>query len=414
MVDEAHWHYLPAADVLAVQSQRWLVSSERWLATHLLRWVTVSAVSVSLVAGTAFSPTLQTRLRTHTAIQATLQLEKQAWQGADSTAVQRLIDSQVKPNLHNVWRTPREHTSQPIDFGATLLTVAPLGELVQVKLLVTRPTEEWWRSYPYRETRFYRQSNQGWVRTTPTSELWGTTRSLETPHLRFEFSAHDAAAVLPIMERMEVAYLQAHEWLDLPAPANTPKVTFAVVPETVREWGPVGERQLVSSPALTKVPAGLSDADYLAHVLASRFSYQVINQALTGTEYRNSYHWRPLLWAVSGWLRTELLTQRSPWHQQAEDIFRQRLPERLPLQLMAASESAEGQPASREEFMWRYMIAESVVAYVMHTQGKEQFPAFVQAMAESRAWTSFIEQFFHQSVEEFEKGWNQFLSEHYR
>jgi hypothetical protein len=176
----------------------------------------------------------------------------------------------------------------------------------------------------------------------------------------------------------------------------------------------VGERQLVTSPALTKVPAGLSDADYLAHVLASRFSYQVINQALADTESRNAYYWRPLLWAVSGWLRSELLNQRSPWHQQAENVFRQRLPERLPLQLAAATQSGEGQPSSREEFMWRYMIAESVVAYVMQTQGKEQLSAFVQTMAESRTWTGFVEQFFQQSVAEFEDGWNHFLREHYR
>lgn len=414
MVDEAQWRHLPAADVLASQSQRWLTGSERWLATHLLRWVTIVAMSLLPVGGALFSPDQQIRLRSHMAIQATLQLEEQAWQGTDGAAMQRLIDPQVKPDLQTAWRTPWGNASQPTSFGASLLTVAPVGDLVQVKLLVTRPTQEWWRSFPYRETRFYRQSSQGWVRTTATSELWGSMRSLETPHLRFEFAAHDAAAVLPIMERMEVVYLQAHQWLDLPEPVTTPKVTFAVVPETVREWGPVGERQLVTSPALTKVPAGLSDADYLAHVLASRFSYQVINQALADTESRNAYYWRPLLWAVSGWLRSELLNQRSPWHQQAENVFRQRLPERLPLQLAAATQSGEGQPSSREEFMWRYMIAESVVAYVMQTQGKEQLSAFVQTMAESRTWTGFVEQFFQQSVAEFEDGWNHFLREHYR
>jgi hypothetical protein len=287
-------------------------------------------------------------------------------------------------------------------------------DLMLVKLLVTEPAAEWWRVVPYREMRFYRQTEEGWVRTLPASDYWGEARTLDTPHLRFEFYDRDAAMVVSIANRLELVYMDLYDRFQLSPPATATKLTLAVVTDVVRTGSSYGDRLRFTTPMLTKVPQGLTDGEHLAHQIVSRFTSRVLNQTLTETGRINSYGWQNMFRALRGWVRTELLAQRSPWHLQAERVFSALRQDYARLRLTDINDSYASVLPTREQDMWEYMVAESVVAYAINAYGWERLPAFVQALGEFGYWSVLIPHVFGVSVEDFEDGWNRYLAEHYQ
>jgi hypothetical protein len=57
------------------------------------------------------------------------------------------------------------------------------------------------------ETRFYRHTPKGWLRTDPLPEFWGDLQSLDTANLRFVFRSKDRAAVEQLAPGAEALYV---------------------------------------------------------------------------------------------------------------------------------------------------------------------------------------------------------------
>jgi hypothetical protein len=312
------------------------------------------------------------------------------------------------------WRAPYIIDTQFFpDRNEKLLDVKPAAGMIVITMLVDAPVFGRWRSSPYRELRFYRQYEQDWVRTLPTDDFWGREMTLETPHLRITFSERDANTVLAILDQLELVYVQLHGLLRMELPAPEDKLTFRIVPELVRGWGSYGSQQRLTSPILAKVPDGMTSADYLAHTMVGRFTNLLINQIVVEQDGAYTYSWRTLLWALDGWLRKELLARRSPWHYQAEETFRKHQHEILPLRLVDVVEQYINDPFDQQTMMRQYMIAESALAYAINTFGRERLPALLVGLHHHGSWSGLIRGVFGVAPEEFERGWNQFVEEHY-
>jgi hypothetical protein len=422
--DEEVWRNLPAVTAPTApgyerQGGRLSAQLNRSATDHrqLVRglWMTLMcAVCLLAMTGTTFAPTDQGWEVAQTEVKAVLKLEESAWQANDEDLYNTLLDDQVAGDWRRDWRMawgiePAERR----DLGIAVTRLEPFEDLVRVEMNVNQPYPEWWRLVPYREQRFYRPTETGWVRTLPTAAYWGQLRALETPHLRFEFYERDAGLMIALANRLELVYLQLYRLFGLEPPLNEGKLTLAVLPEPVRTGSSYGGRLRFTSPTLARVPQGLSDADHLAHQIVSRFTSRVLNQVLTESGRTNSYSWQNMFRAVRGWLRTDVLAQRSPWHQQAELVFR-RLRQDYPyLHLVDVTDPYRSELPSREQDMWEYMVAESIVSYAVDTYGQEKLTTFVQGLGEYNYWSALLPRTFGVPVAEFEAGWNRYLDQTY-
>ena len=424
--EEAYQNTLQLQNVSeAFTSRPLIVPDERWVAVQLLRGLLFFGLALLLVGSFARTPREAAWMQAQAGIYHALTLEAEAWQSDDRTVYDSLVDATVDADLratwHDSWRvTPDERD----DYGTTILNIAlpnvslPSADaapnLIVADMLITRPSLQWWRSSPYRETRFYRRAGQSWIRTLPPNTYWGTKQSLATAHLRFEYVAHDAEMVESITDRLETIYVTMYDYLGRDAPLAGEKLTFEIVPDSITNGGERVNRRVLTSPALARVPADLSDADFLAHMIVSHMT----NEALYGSARRSGrpylFRWETMYWSLNGWLRTELLAQRSPWHQQAADYFRVEMPDQpIPLSEIVTY-WMDARATDQAELMRQYIMAESIIAYAVAEFGRASLPRLIEGLRTEGSWETLIESSFNITAEAFEVGWNRYLNEHYR
>jgi hypothetical protein len=415
--DGQDWAQLAAGHATPAQPRQSALDSDRWLLAQFLRVLTLSLVAVMLVTSAALTPLDRERLHLSGAIYASLALEAKAWQTNDHRLFNRLLDPEVGSEWQREWgdwgvvdpKTGAEPKAQ-------LLSVASVGDIALAEVLISQPTSQWLQTSPYRESRFYKESTQGWLRTTPSHAFWGERQVKETAHLRFEYWTRDAGALEPSVAQLETLYLALYQMLQLEPPATSPKLTFVITPDLIRGVGGTGDRLAVTSPLMSKVPADLSATGYLSQTIVSRMTYRALMGMIIdqqpGDSY--SYQWRTLQRAIRGWLRTTLLGQPGPWDLQAEAIFRFHLQEHIPLQLKTLITNGKIPFDDRDYSMWQYAAAESVVDYAVATYGQKRLPALLHGLRADEAWDDLIPSVFGASVADFEQGWNRYLAEKYR
>jgi hypothetical protein len=416
--DERWWNHLPtvAADAavgMANQSQIG-VDGEQRLLWHLARGLILFCLGLLVVTSSALTPADRERIRLQTAIYKALALEEQAWRTNNATLYDSLVDEQASGQWRSEWRSVWSIAPQDRQtLGTKIMQIAPDGDLAQVQVLITSDAPEWWRSSPYRETRFYRQTTTGWVRTMPPAHYWGKVQTLETTHLHFEFYGADSQDVAAIAPQMEAGYLRLYQLLALPIPASQSKLKFGIVPETASGWMAEGDAYEIASPRVSKVPGTLSDAAFLGQNIMSHLVYRVLNSGQDGRSVTAVYRWRTMQWALNGWLRATVLDQRAPWHQQAEAHFRSYLQEHWPLRLAGIAELSSNEPRDRIHLMGQYKVAESVIDYVVDTYGRERLPIFLRSFRRYNSWDQLIHEVWNESTADFESGWNRYLVRKY-
>lgn len=417
MVNDADWIDLPAAEPLPAPREGRVAQAiveERATNLHLLRFTLLLSLAWLITAGAPLSAHEVKPPSLELAILPAMQREDAAWRADNIEALDLVIDPKVADNWRMDWRAPYAIDPQySAEHNERLLSVEAAGDMVMVTMLVDAPVVGRWRSSPYRELRFYRQQEHDWVRTLPTGVYWGHEMTLETPHLRLTFGERDAETVLAILDQLELVYVQLHGLLRIELPTTGDKLAFHIVPELVRGWGSYGKQQRLTSPVLAKVPDGMSPADYLAHTMVGRFTSLLMNQIVVERDGVYTHSWRTLLWALDGWLRNELLARRSPWHYQAEAALRKHQHEIMPLHLIDVVEQPVYDPYDQQTMMRQYIIAESAVAYALTTFGRERLPALLVGLDHHGSWNGLIRSVLGVSPEEFERGWNQYVEEHY-
>ena len=395
-----------------------LSAGERLVVNRLVRALSLFLVIICAAAGAAMTPGERERAVAQNGIQFALNHENRAWRTRDRALFESLFDPTIDDAWHDEWREQwRSGSDGRSEYHAELIYVRAVEEIGGGFMLATvvaeQPAFEWWQTSPYRETRFYRREGQNWLRTVPPISYWGERRTFETEHLRFSYYARDTQAVVAAAQELERAYVEMYRLLGLEGPPAEQKLTVAVLPRPVGRWSASPDTLEVTSPQLSQIPQGQSDAEYLAYDVMNWFTYRALRDAAPGSASRYLYRWPILVWGLRGWLRDDLLTQTSPWRIEALRVFNDYGQQELPFGLVNVSElRGEGRP-SREQVIMRYLAAESFIRFVVDTYGRERLPDLLAALVRYGSWNDLIPEVYGHSVEKFVADWNVHLMKNY-
>ena len=404
--DEAAWNTLPVQEwgaensrLIATQSApvNPMVNIDHRITAQLVRGLTLCLVGLILVAAVDLTPAERERRRAIRGISTLLTQEtKETAVQAPSTLVSA---AQV---------------AAPI---IGLVRVEPIGELTLAEVILHESPPSWRMNIPYRETRFYQETDDGWRQIRPDDLFWGTPIQRETTHLRFEFLARDAATVEPLLTQMDALYVTAHTLLGIELSAPATKLTIEITPERITGRGIYEDRVRVTSPLMAQIPNELSATTFLAHQIASRLLSLIINnQSATQTiepAIEGSFlaQWRVMRRGLRSWLQQELLAERWPWDQQAATFFRETYQADQPLTLGVLWWGNGQQFSEPEQMMWQSAVAEAVIDYAVDTHGPAILPQLWRGFHRYETSADWVNGVFGLTVEEFEAGWNQYLAE---
>ena len=275
-------------------------------ATSRGRWTVVPVlVAVLLLTGGWGWWAGRSRLAQHEAeLQSALYLEQWAVTRNDLEAARLTFDLEAFPEtqpfdaeferLVNGQRLSA--TDPPLTTTFDLVDVRGDLAVVNVHILpYTGPT--------YRQTRVYRHTEQGWLRTTPDPTLWGLSRSLETDYFIWHYRHLDQRLIVAVADRADaLAATIAHTFgltatgdapLEVTVSVNAPP--FVVVPDN----GSI----LLSSPAAYLAPNSLTDDDLLLQALA----FALVKRAATRSVMR------PLVDSLALWQLWQLELPLATW-----------------------------------------------------------------------------------------------------
>ncbi|MEM7133797.1 MAG: hypothetical protein AAF702_46305 [Chloroflexota bacterium] len=410
-------------------------SLERQMIVRILRNTAIALLATILIAGTAQPPWVSEQVRVGNGIQVAFRLEDQAHHSGDLAALGALLDEQAAGRWQHIWKSvqPTGGTNDtPASAGLVdgnleedestvkLIRLEQAGHLIMAEVIVHRRAYGWTGFNPYRETRFYSESKDGWIRTMPDTSFWGTQQVLEMDHLRFELYARDAAYVQERIAQWDELYRNLHTMLGVEMPRADARLTFVITQDPVRGRGGYGDRFELTSPLLVQTPDYLSLEDYLHQSVVSRLTYHVTTANLfessNGQQYEENVvgRWRTIRRGLRSWLRSELLDPDWPWDLQAQNVFYASLPEHHPLKLATLSHGPENMSDEREALLWRTAATASLFAYVaetydINTKSNKHLPSFIQGFKEHRTWDALIPAIFDITMEEFENDWNHWL-----
>jgi hypothetical protein len=163
------------------------------------------------------------------------------------------------------------------------------------------------------ETRVYRATTRGWVRTVPSSDCWGQAEITESTYFRLMYQGRDRVAVDPALPQLDRLYLQQRALVGLPAPdAAHPKpllvidvarLTAELLPDAAAS---AGEVLTVPSPLLLAAPDTLTPADVFVRAADLPLAELVMDEAAcqSGTCDRRPY---VLLRGITLWLQWHAL-----------------------------------------------------------------------------------------------------------
>lgn len=388
---------------------------ERRLTVVVLRWLSCLTLAFLVVSASSVDPVHQRQIRLNNELYGWLAVEEQSWLADDQDRYLALIDPEVDSHWRRDWLgfwtlDPAERDS----LKTTLNSISFAGPYVQMQVTVERPSVEWWRSSPYREYRYFEWDDTGWKRTIPSDSFWGESQALESAHIALEFSHRDTHLATQIWPKLEALYLTLHERLQLAPKPGAPKHTFVLIHEPPRGWTRATYRQFITAPGLSKIPLALSDEDYIMQQIVSRLTYQTVDSMLDSTNSSFISQWETLIWALNGWLRTDLLNQRTPWHMQAEDLLRAAPKQEEQLSLSAIGPWRSRGGSDQAAIMRRYIEAESVIAYIVSAHGRAILPELIRGLSEHSTWDTLVPAIFATDVDQFEDNWHEYLADRFK
>jgi hypothetical protein len=310
--------------------------------------------------------------------------------------------------------------------------------------------------------RFYRETEDGWVHTTPRAALWGPPRLHETRFFRFHFRERDTAAVESVAGRIDDFYAGLREELSLPPPGPATKLSVSVtVPEAPQfdmlSLYIVRGSLAVPSPELLPLLESATPAQALEQTIYQALIRDIFQRR--EVQFGVNRRWYPLLeglrlwqlqqashsatWTTDRvrWLYTEwpaiyrgdralaageadwlcqISTRGTPllanWllpgdcvNENPAQLLRA-MP--LPPQHLDSLRLASVMRGSGEHWVWRWQrraILVSIVDYGVATYGRQSLHRLFQAMAVHDDWETLIPAAYGVSVAEFEAGWQAYL-----
>lgn len=384
------------------------------------------------------------------------------WQSRLHAEMQREMKREMKREMQ---REEGEGAADPPQ--AEIVWVDLRAEQALVRLEVRNDPQ---RPLPYRETRFYRESAAGWLRTPPDVAFWGEQQELESDFFALHFRQRDGQAVAAAAPRLDPLYRQMHQALGLETPgeeADKLAVHIVAQEELDQDWWDGKSPLQVQSPLLRPLPLAISDTDYLVEAVALSLRRRLVTEAVSsfyvaprqyepsGTLLTGLRTW--LAWQSGGLLSEEraelvawlyadptdgpqalppgqpaLCQQMAVWDVWLLDTpvylacgpgvwlsgFRtptrlQHLPLALDRNQQIYGNTSDGSGALLHGYRGRSLAMATLLAYATQTYGPEAVPALLQAVPHPAYWSEVAPAVFGVSAEEFEAGWRAYLSQEY-
>jgi hypothetical protein len=320
-----------------------------------------------------------------------------------------------------------------------------------------------------RQTRFYQQTAEGWQRTQPDDELWGSPRRLELGHFSFQYRQNDAQVVTAVAPQIDALYTTLLHNFGLTP--NAERLVIEVSVEHVTgailtpQWA--HEPLVVPSPSVYLAPVELSDSAILAQSIALPLIEYMGERAIE--DHAIPPRWRPLLLGLRLWQLWDSDMPLARWRHDVVMSLYMEVPTENPGPQYAQSEpypelcamhslwllspvmveiplecriSNEGTWVARwlthrphthfdqlstprkggdqyyDEGDYYFGPTEVVamatlLEYTVATYGYEQLPVLLVGLARDDAWDTLLPAVYGLSSSEFEKGWQAYLVEEY-
>jgi hypothetical protein len=290
------------------------------------------------------------------------------------------------------------------------------GEYAMVEVWIYASPEPW-LSTPYRQTRFYRGTEQGWLPTGPPDIFWQPHARLQVGRFTFVYGPRDASTVLAVAGAIEAMDAAAHTELGLipsataltihviPPIAPDASLAYLPTPAATTEWD-------VPSPALLALPPYLSEADALRHLLGSLLARSALQRALALQP--PGCAWTYLESGLDQWLAWDQseLPSRTRWYtrQVITGWLAQDTPPRLAMLVAPGEACAQAYvPLTARSPDAIVGTVATVADYAMSTFGRERLPALLDGMNRYDTWEALTPAVFGVSAADFESGWQQHL-----
>lgn len=321
----------------------------------------------------------------------------------------------------------------------------------------------------YRQTRFYRQTTEGWQRTMPNAGLWGAPRRLESEYFIFNYRQNDVEVVAAVAPQLDVLYAKLLHNFGLTPDAEKLVIDVRVEQATGAIVAPLWRSQpmVVPSPALYFAPIEMSEETLLVQSIALPLIEYVGARSVKAHSIPS--HGRRLVESVGLWQLWNLEMPLAQWRQEIvrwiyrdgskDDPGKLSVPEHYaeicamhslwmlwPMSVgipLDCSISAEGQwrviswgvhitdthlQLLRRPFVgYDYYYDETsdvgrateeveaatLIEYAVTTYGDEQLPVLLASLAQHDSWETLIPAVYGVSPSEFEQGWRAYMATEY-
>ncbi len=245
----------------------------------------------------------------------TAAIEREVWaeEREDRMMAVDLLDDLANPTWRNQimarFYPPADERARRISVTISDFDLKESRALVQVLVTDSR------LAVPYQETRVYRETNTGWIRTAPDAAFWGTWESQESEYFAFRYRALDRAPVIVAAPLLDQLYEKTYRSIGLPVEPEGEKIQVEVrIDGTISRGStrnPNGRILAVASPHLLPRPLGLS----VETALVESVILQVINLVIWERMDRIPGDWQAIrsglrLWLI--WQVDGILAQTRP------------------------------------------------------------------------------------------------------
>ena len=399
------------------------VESDKLPAAGAHRIAPLAAVCLSLLLAVIGTVLYQRASRNLVQIQTELDTAVAVEDWARRHGSEDLSGVWIDPEAPPVWNTSVYATlsdghTESASSAASIQDFQLDKDWAMVRVWIDRPSI-YEQNEPFLETRFYRLTKTGWMRTAPQEEYWGEEITAETDYFTLTYRQRDTVAVREVMTDIDERYvtLQAEFGLD-PDPTGG-QLRILVQPMVLPLTDPglfrfQGDRLTIPSPLQLPALEGLTDADVLRASILEPLAEYVVSKILSQAQVQ--CQWRALAQGVRLWARQEYRVLPSAYEHEMQSV----LHSWSDLGSDRLFSFAEGSPSC---FGFQYhtsldmvadMVAKTVVSFAMLTYGHEAVPSLIEAAGEYDTWEELIPAVFGVSAEEFEQGWQAYLADEYQ
>ena len=236
-------------------------------------------------------------------ITQSLVLDGQAQQAGDDLLAEALLDDQSDANWRRRVLAEAQRAGGAGPTAAEILSMDLHGDRAVARVLVTDARSP----MPYRQVRFYRETERGWLRTQPDLSFWGSRETLESEAFTFYFRQRDRAAVAEAAPVLDALDRKMRDQLGLLTPVARTVVFVLGGGDSVGDAWQGGEMPWrVQSPLLVPLPDQVTDARFLVESVAYSLRRQLVLSDVAAAT--STIDFAPTPWLLSGlrlWLAWE-------------------------------------------------------------------------------------------------------------